>query len=115
MDGVALDPDDNVIEGAMSNLFMVKNGALITPDLSRCGVEGVIRKSVMEINKAAGKETIVRAVKPEELFSADEVFYCNSLIGIWPVRSIDNTMFNDSDITLQVVRKLVTDNRIVAV
>ena len=114
-EGAALDTDDNVIEGSMSNLFMIKNGTLITPDLSRCGVEGVIRKSIMEMNEIAGNETIVRAIKPEELFSADEVFYCNSLIGIWPVRSIDNKIFDGSDITLEIMRKLATENRIVAV
>ena len=113
-EGVALDSLGNVIEGSMSNLFMIKNGMLITPDLSRCGVEGVIRQLIIEMNKVAGNETAIREIKLEELFEADEIFYCNSLIGIWPVRSIDNKIFDSSDSTMEIMRKLVIDNRIVA-
>ena len=114
-EGLVLDPDDNVVEGSMSNIFMVKNTELITPDLSRCGVDGVIRKSIIELDKAAGRETGVRTIAREELFEADEVFYCNSVIGIWPVRRIGNKAFNSIDAGLEIMGKLITDNRIVPV
>ncbi len=111
-EGVVLDPYDNVIEGSMSNLFMVKNGKLITPDLSRCGIAGVIRKSIIELNDDAGGKPDIREIKLNELYKVDEVFYCNSLIGIWPVRSIGNKVFSSIDITLEIMRKLITDNLI---
>lgn len=113
-EGVALDLYGNVIEGSMSNLFMVKNGTLITPDLSRCGIEGVIRKSIIEQNESAGIETAIREIKLDELYEADEVFYCNSVIGIWPVRSIGNQVFSGFDTTLEIMRKLTNDNIIAA-
>ncbi len=113
-EGVVSDPYGNVIEGSMSNLFMVKNGKLITPDLSRCGVEGVIRKSIIELNESAGSETDIRAITREELFEADEVFYCNSLIGVWPVRRIGDKTFNSIDVSLELMRELTSDNRIAA-
>ena len=109
-EGVALDRYGNVIEGSMSNLFMVKNGKLFTPDLSRCGVEGVIRKSIIERHEAAGIETGIREIKLEELYEADEVFYCNSVIGVWPVRHIGNKVFNGIDTALEIMRKLTSDN-----
>ncbi len=109
-EGVVLDPYDNVIEGSMSNLFMVKKGKLITPDLSRCGIAGVIRKSIIELNEDAGGKPDIRAIKLDELNKADEVFYCNSLIGIWPVRSIGTKVFSSIDITLEIMRKLMADN-----
>ena len=114
-EGAALDPYGNVIEGSMSNLFMVKNGKLFTPDLSRCGVEGVIRKSIIERNEAAGIETCIREIKPEELYEADEVFYCNSVIGVWPVRCIGDNVFSGIDTALEIMRQLTNDNLIAAV
>ena len=109
-EGVALDPDGNVIEGSMSNLFMVKNGALITPDLSRCGIEGVIRNSIIDYNESAGITTATREIKPEELYEADEVFYCNSVIGVWPVRNIGDKVFKSIDTTLEIMRNLTAGN-----
>ena len=114
-EGVVLDPHDNVIEGTMSNLFMVKDGKFTTPDLSRCGIAGIIRKSVIELNEAAGAATSIRTIKPEELFEADEVFYCNSLIGVWPVRRLGDKVFDSIDASLEIMGKLMTGNRIAAV
>ena len=114
-EGVALDPHGNVIEGSMSNLFMVKNGKLFTPDLSRCGVEGVIRKSIIERYEAAGIKTGIREIKPEELYEADEVFYCNSVIGVWPVRCIGNKVFNGIDTALEIMKKLTSENVIASI
>ena len=114
-EGVALGPHGNVIEGSMSNLFMVKNGKLFTPDLSRCGVEGVIRKSIIERYEAAGIETGIREIKPEELYEADEVFYCNSVIGVWPVRCIGNKVFNGIDTALEIMKKLTSENVIAGI
>ena len=113
-EGVALDLSGRVIEGTMSNLLLIKDGALIAPDLSRCGVEGVIRRLALALGQAAGLETSVRDVRLEELFEADEVFFCNSLIGVWPVRSIDDAKYDHSDMTLALSGQLRAADRIVA-
>ena len=114
-EGLVLDPQDNVVEGSMSNIFMVKNAGLITPDLSRCGVAGVIRRAIIELDKAAGRDTAIRTIAREEIFEADEVFYCNSVIGIWPVRRIGNKAFNSIDAGMEIMGKLISDNCIVPV
>ena len=114
-EGAVLDRYDNVVEGSMSNIFMVKDDKLITPDLSRCGIAGVIRQSIIELDKAAGRETEIRTIACEELFEADEVFYCNSVIGVWPVRRIENKVFSSIDAGLEIMRKLMTDNRIFSI
>lgn len=113
-EGAVLDLQDNVIEGSMSNLFMVSKGQLITSDLSRCGVEGVIRNSIIRLNERAGIETGIRDIKLEEIYEADEVFYCNSVIGIWPVRSMGNKEYS-IDVAREIMRKLTFDNVIAAV
>lgn len=108
-EGIVLDPGGNVIEGSRSNLFMVKDGELITPDLSRCGVAGVIRESIIRQHRDEGIETDVRDITLEEVYEADEVFYCNSVIGVWPVRSIGNKKYG-IDAGLEIMRKLVSEN-----
>ncbi|HEU0234683.1 MAG TPA: aminodeoxychorismate lyase, partial [Gallionella sp.] len=83
-EGVLLDAPGNVIEGTRSNLFMVRDGALLTPDLSRCGVAGVQRERVMEWAATHHVPCRVEQFGLAELLAADEVFLVNSIIGLWP-------------------------------
>lgn len=75
--------------GSRSNLFWVAGGILHTPDLTRCGVAGIMRERVLQA--ARDEETATRVVTAswDELMSADEAFVTNSLIGIWPLRALD--------------------------
>ncbi len=70
----------------MSNLFLVTGEGLATPDLTEAGIAGVMRRRVLEAAAALGLEVQVRPLELEELQQADEAFFCNSLIGLWPVR-----------------------------
>jgi 4-amino-4-deoxychorismate lyase len=88
-EGVLLDARGNVIEAVFSNIFMVQQGVLLTPDLSKAGVAGVMRRFILEV--IAPRENIktrVRSLKLSDFMSANEIFLCNSLYGIWPVRKL---------------------------
>lgn len=87
-EGLMLDGAGRVIEGTLSNVFAVRDGALLTPDLSQCGVAGVMRALILEQAAAWGIETRVTQFGVEELTAMHEVFVCNSLIGVWPVREL---------------------------
>ncbi|MFJ3263852.1 aminodeoxychorismate lyase [Pseudomonas sp. NPDC086581] len=87
-EGLMRDVSGRIVEGVFSNLFLVKQGALITAELSRCGVAGVMRAEIIERASDLGLPVIVRDVEHGELAQADEVFLCNSLYGIWPVCGI---------------------------
>ncbi|MGQ7958789.1 aminodeoxychorismate lyase [Pseudomonas sp. SP16.1] len=87
-EGLMCDASGRVIEGVYSNLFLVQGGALLTADLSRCGVAGVMRAELLEQARALGMPVQVRDIAYDELLAADEVFLCNSLYGIWPVRAL---------------------------
>ncbi|WP_342243019.1 aminodeoxychorismate lyase [Pseudomonas sp. OTU5201] len=87
-EGLMRDQSGRVIEGVFSNLFMARDGVLITADLGRCGVAGVMRAALLDGARAAGVEVEVRDIPFDEFLRADEVFLCNSLFGIWPVRSV---------------------------
>ncbi|MBT1268491.1 aminodeoxychorismate lyase [Pseudomonas sp. VS38] len=85
-EGLMLDMSGRVIEGVFSNLFLVRNGVLLTADLKRCGVAGVMRAEVLAQAQALGIPTSVADISLEQLQQADEVLVCNSVYGIWPVR-----------------------------
>jgi 4-amino-4-deoxychorismate lyase len=87
-EGLLLDQHSNLIEGVTSNLFLVRNGILITPDLSRCGVAGVTRERILAWAHKAGWVSEIRDVKLDELWDAEEILVCNSLIGVWQIREI---------------------------
>ena len=84
-EGLMRDGDGRVIEGVMSNLFVVRDGGLLTPTLDRCGVAGVVRGAVMKMAASLGITCVEGEVREETLNRADELFLTNSVIGIWPV------------------------------
>ena len=87
-EGLMRDQSGRVVEAVFSNLFLVSDGVLHTADLSRCGVAGVMRAEVLEQAERQGIPCVVRDIAFAELLAADEVFLCNSLYGIWPVRGL---------------------------
>ena len=92
-EGLLLDGDDRLVEGTMSNLFLFRKGGLLTPELSRCGVAGILRTVVMELAEAIRMPVRVGTVGLSDLREADEVFLTNSVIGIWPVVAVDDSPF----------------------
>ncbi len=87
-EGVMMNLNGEMIEGTMSNLFFVRDGEVLTPDLSRCGVEGVMRQHLLQRFEHHAVTVTQRSVPLQELVVIDEAFCCNSLIGIWPIRQI---------------------------
>ena len=86
-EGLTMDADDNIICGTMSNVFFVKNNFISTPSLLRCGVEGVMRRHVIETLRAQGIDTQIQTIKLLDFKNVDEVFVSNSQFGVMPVTS----------------------------
>jgi 4-amino-4-deoxychorismate lyase len=101
-EGLVLDVDGRLVEGTMSNVFLLAKGRLLTPVLSHCGVAGIMRSVVMEQARQLGLPVQAMAVSPDDLAQADEVFLTNSLIGIWPVRRIDARDYSVGPVTRQL-------------
>ncbi|MCC7412795.1 MAG: aminodeoxychorismate lyase [Gammaproteobacteria bacterium] len=87
-EGLMLDTHGHVIEGTRCNLFLVIAARLVTPALTDCGVAGVMRAVILEHAARLGMPADVRAVAAHELERAEELFLCNAIIGIWPVRRL---------------------------
>lgn len=89
-EGLMRDMSGRIVEGVFSNLFLVRDGVLLTASLERCGVAGVMRAELLARASAAGWPVEVRDLADVDLAEADEVFLCNSLYGIWPVVALES-------------------------
>jgi 4-amino-4-deoxychorismate lyase len=84
-EGLLRDLDGRLLEGTVTNLFAVRDGALLTPELGRSGLPGITRGRVLALARDAGLAAGEGELTPAELGKAEEVFLTNSIIGIWPV------------------------------
>lgn len=88
-EGLMQDGRDRIIGGTMSNLFLVRAGRLLTPQLDTCGIAGTVRNLVLRIAGAFGIEVLERDIMRTDLVAADGLFLTNALIGVWPVRRLE--------------------------
>jgi branched-subunit amino acid aminotransferase/4-amino-4-deoxychorismate lyase len=81
------DGDGNLTEGAGYNIFSVKDGVLMTP--IRGVLQGITRKTVLELAAAKGMKTLVDHIPIDALYHADEIFMCTTAGGIMPISQLD--------------------------
>ncbi len=101
-EGLMLDANGHVIEGTMTNLFYIKNNSLYTAALTQSGVAGIMRRIIMTLSADHGLSVVEHEFTQDELLSADELFVCNSIIGIWPIRQIETVHFSVGPITKNI-------------
>lgn len=89
VEGILCDERGAPVCGTRSNLFWVRDGLLHTPALDACGVAGMMRDKVLACATALGLTVQIGTRPWSKLLDADEAFVCNSLIGIWPLRSLE--------------------------
>jgi len=89
-EAIVLNPDGHVSEGSAENLFIVRDGILITPPGTDNILEGIVRSSILRIAADEGIPVTVRAIDRTELYIADEAFLCGTGAQISPVSSIDH-------------------------
>lgn len=93
---IMLDKHGNVSEGAVMNIFLVKDGKLITPSSDSDILEGITRKTVLELAGEMGIETEERIVKKDELYSAEEVFFTGTAANVTWCRAVDDKQISKS-------------------
>lgn len=89
-ESVMMDTQGNVVEGCMSNIIVIQEGRFLTPDLSLCGVKGVVREWLK-----SEVDLIEQPISLQQLISADGVVFCNSLAGFQPVGCMAKDESND--------------------
>ncbi len=90
VEGIALDTSGHVSEGSGENIFLVRNGALVTPTFAASILPGITRRSVIKIAQDMGIKVIEQNVPREALYLANEVFFTGSAAEITPISYIDN-------------------------
>ncbi|MDD2739818.1 MAG: aminodeoxychorismate lyase [Methylomonas lenta] len=98
-EGLMLDYEGHVVEGTMSNLFFVKDGVLYVPLLTYCGIVGIVRQKVVSLAQYNQIGVVEKQFDKTSVLEADEVFVTNSVIGIWPVKQLDQQCFKVGRIT----------------
>jgi len=88
-EGIALDVAGNISEGSGQNIFMVRDGAIVTPPLGSSILGGITRDSVMTLARDLGYTVTESVIPREALYIADEVFFVGTAAEVTPVRSID--------------------------
>ena len=88
-EAIALDPAGLVAEGSGENLFLVRDGTLITPSVSGSFLPGITRDAVLTLARDLGIPAREQPVPREMLYIADELFFTGTAAEITPVRSVD--------------------------
>lgn len=88
-EAIMLDINGNVSEAPGENIFIVKNGTLITPPLSSSALEGITRDSVMALADDLGYATMEKEITRGQIYLADEVFLTGTAAEITPIITID--------------------------
>ena len=101
-DALMLDWRGQVAETTGANIFLVMDGALHTPKPD-CFLDGITRRSVIELAKTRGYQIIERSIMPEELAKADEIFVTGTAAEVTPVGCIGNQEFTVGPVTIELL------------
>lgn len=88
-EGVGLDSDGFISEGSGENIFIIKDGTVMTPPLYSSVLPGITRDSLIKIFETLGIPVLERAIPREMLYIADEAFFTGTAVEITPIRSVD--------------------------
>jgi branched-chain amino acid aminotransferase len=94
-EGIALDSNGCVSEGSGENIFLVRNGKLITPPLGNSVLAGITRDSVLRIAQDLSIPVVEQVIPREFLYVADEAFFTGTAAEIAPIRSVDKITVGD--------------------
>jgi branched-chain amino acid aminotransferase len=91
-EALLLDAEGHLAEGSGENLFIVRDGQLLTNDESHSILPGITREAVIKIAIDLGYQVETRALELEDLVSADEAFLTGTAAEVTPIREVDETM-----------------------
>ena len=94
-DAVMLDTQGFLAEGATESVFLVHNGRLTTPCLGTV-LDSITRRSILQVARHLGIETLEGRLRPELLFEAEEIFFANTPFKVIPVRRIEDRVMPDA-------------------
>jgi branched-chain amino acid aminotransferase len=97
-EAILLNDAGKVAEGSAANLFIVRDGALVTPPINADVLEGITRRSIITLAQDAGIPLDQRQIDRSELYIADEMFLCGTGAKISPITSVDGRPIGTGEI-----------------
>lgn len=88
-EAMLLDHEGYVAEGSGENIFLVRNGKLITPDLTSA-LEGITRETIFQIAEECNLEVVEKRITRDEVYVADEAFFTGTAAEVTPIREVDD-------------------------
>ena len=89
-EGILLDSTGNISEGSGENLFVVRDGRVLTPGFGSSVLGGITRDCVMQLAREQGIEVVEQTIPREMLYIADEAFFTGTAAEVTPIRSVDH-------------------------
>ena len=89
-EAMMLDPQGFVCQGSGENVFLVRDGALHTPDLSSGALDGITRRTIITFANELGIPVFERRITRDEFYIADEAFFTGTAAEVTPIRELDN-------------------------
>lgn len=94
-EAVLLNSDGDVAEGSGENIFLVKDGKLITNDADSSILMGITRESILQIATDKGVPIEIRAISKDDVFSADELFFSGTAVEVTPIRQVEDRQIGE--------------------
>jgi len=95
VEGIALDTSGTVSEGSGENVFLVRDGVIVTPPATSSILPGITRDTVITLARDMGLTVREERVPREALYAADEIFFTGTAVEVTPVRSVDGVVLGD--------------------
>jgi branched-chain amino acid aminotransferase len=89
-EGIALDSNGQISEGSGENIFVIRDGKIITPPLGASVLPGITRDTILTLARDMNIPIVEQSIPRELLYIADEVFFCGTAVEVTPVRSVDH-------------------------
>jgi branched-chain amino acid aminotransferase len=94
-EALLLNTKGDVAEGSGENLFVVKNGSLVTNDIDASILLGITRDSVLTIARDLGIPVVVRPISLADVQTADELFFSGTAVEVTPIKEVDGRVYGD--------------------
>ena len=95
-EALMMDVNGFISEGSGENIFIVKDGVIITPTTKHC-LNGITRQSVIQIARDLNYEVVEKDIKYDELVLADEAFFTGTAVEITPIREVDEKIIGSGE------------------
>ena len=94
-EAIALGTDGMVSEGSGQNLFVVRDGEIVTPPINGSNLQGLTRRCAIQLAAELGVKLRIEPVPREALYCADELFFTGTATEVMPIRSLDRITIGD--------------------